>query len=93
MRLDIDEMLEELPSSIFYEWYHHYLNEPWGYEFEIAKHAEQCSYLVNGLFKLKNPLKPADFYPKTIADQIAEADEEERPWQEIKEILKGISNG
>lgn len=75
-----------MPSSIFYDWFYHYLDEPWGYEFEMYKHAEQCTYLVNGLYNPKEPVKPRDFYPN-----LEPTEQQEKSWQEMKAILKNRS--
>lgn len=56
-------MLADLPASIFNKWHTHYIAEPWGYEVEMYRHSEICTYLVNGFFSPKTPVKPSDFYP------------------------------
>ena len=83
-------MLEEMPSSVFYYWFDHYMDEPWGYELEMYQHAEQCSYIVNGLFHPKEPVKPSDFYPNREKEQEVEVDQ---TWQEQLAILRNRWSG
>lgn len=73
-----------MPVSAFDSWFEFYMEEPWGYEFEMYRHAEICTYLVNGLYKPKQPVKPKDFYPQTEADF-----KKEQSAEDIKSILKG----
>ncbi len=79
-------MLAELPASIFHKWHKHYVAEPWGYEFEMYRHSEICTYLVNGLYNPKKPVKPSDFYPKeSTGDEDKDISEDE-----LMKVLKGI---
>ena len=78
-------MLTEMPVSIFDNWYNHYMEEPWGYELEMYHHAEVCTYLVNGLYNPKTPVKPSDFYPQKEPVK-------EKTWQEMKAIMRGRSS-
>jgi hypothetical protein len=82
-------MLDEMPSSIFYRWFDHYMEEPWGYEMEMYQHAEVCTYLVNGLYHPKEPVKISDFYPNKEKETVAE----EQTWQEQKAILRSRWGG
>ena len=77
-----------MPSSIFLRWYDHYLEEPWGYEWEVYRHAEICSYLVNGLYHPKEPVKMSDFYPNREQEP-----EKEQSWQDMKSVVKGLVSG
>ena len=79
-------MLADLPASIFHKWHSHYIVEPWGYEFEMHKHSEVCTYLVNGLYNPKKPVTPSDFYPSNTKDDDSEISEDE-----MMRALKGIS--
>ncbi len=81
-------MLDEMPSSIFYNWFDHYMEEPCGYELEMYQHAEVCTYLVNGLFNPKELVKTSDFYPKK-----QEEEKPEQTWQEMKAILRNRWSG
>jgi len=64
------------------------MEEPWGYELEMYQHAEVCTYLVNGLYNPKEPVKPSDFYPNKET-----ADKPDQTWQEMKAILRNRSGG
>lgn len=82
-------MLAELPASIFHNWHTHYIAEPWGYEFEMYRHSEICTYLVNGLYNPKKPVNPSDFYPK---EPSSNKDEDECISEEdLIRKLKGMS--
>ena len=81
-------MLREIPLSVFDNWFSHYMKEPWGYEFEIHRHAEICTYLVNGLFNPKSPAKPSDFYPKKEAES-----DNEKTGDEIEALLRNRFGG
>ena len=79
-------MLSEMPVSIFFNWFDHYMDEPWGYELEAYHHAEICTYLVNGLYHPKEPVKISDFYPNKEPAK-------EQTWQEQKAIMRNRSGG
>lgn len=73
-----------MPVSVFDEWFNHYLNEPWGYEAEVHRHAELLMTLTNGLFKLKNKAEYKEFiYPYK--------GEEEMDWRAMKAAMKARS--
>lgn len=71
---------------MFDNWFSHYIKEPWGYEFEIYRHAEICTYLVNGLYDPKSPVKPSDFYPN-------KEPEKEKTGDEIEALLRNRFSG
>ena len=84
-------MMAEMPVSVFDGWFKYYMDEPWGYELEMAHHAEVCSYLVNGLFHPKTPVKASDFYPEKLNPDIdPDADQD---WKEMYSLLKGQTSG
>ena len=83
-------MLADLPASIFHNWHKHYIAEPWGYEFEMYRHSEVCTYLVNGLYNPKEPVKPTDFYPQEPVDDSVEKDDISE--DKLIEILKGMTS-
>lgn len=80
-------MLSEISASIFYEWYDHYMLEPWGYEWEMSRHAELSTYLVNGLYHPKEPVKTTDFIRNNEPEQ-----KKDQTWQEMATVLKGMCN-
>lgn len=80
-------MLSELSASIFYEWYDHYCEEPWGYEWEMIRHAELSTYLVNGLYHPKEPVKTTDFMRNIQPER-----KKKQSWRDMAVILKGLSD-
>ena len=69
--------------SKFDDWFDHYMKEPWGYEFEMYRHAELCTYVVNGTYNPKEPVKPSDFYPNHDSES-----EQEKSESDIEAILR-----
>lgn len=65
------------------------MEEPWGYEFEVMKHAEICTYLVNGLYRPKTLVKPSDFYPKKNEEPV----EQEKSSDQIEAMLRSRFGG
>lgn len=85
-QLDVDKMLMGMPVSIFDNWYNHYMDEPWGYEYDMFKYSRLCTLVANGLFNPKTKAKPSDFYPQ-------KEPEKEKTGDELEAILRSRFNG
>lgn len=75
-----------MPVSVFDEWFEHFLEEPFGYEVDVHKHAEVCTIMANGLFSPKAPYKCSDFhFPAKVP--------EPQTWEQMFKGMENLAGG
>lgn len=63
-RVDVDQMLDEISSSLFTEWMAFYNLEPWGYDAANWRAGMQAATMCNINRKKNTPAyQPVDFMP------------------------------